>query len=201
MKERRFFLENKRLLEIVEKANKLAQKVSSKDDEIYVNLDKIVDYLEEDKNCEINITTIDIKNFAISVDNKDLLNADGFIFSNLPNKGNKKKYFIGVNETNSNRFKRFALAHELGHLYLGHQDYDNMNGFKVSAHIAYSLSTEDGNNEEQEANAFALALLMPTSSFTVSYKYFDSIRKLSFIYRVSEEAVMERIKILSNLGV
>lgn len=187
--------------EAIRKAEKLAKKVEHLDDSLYVNLDNVLEYIKNKLKLNIKFSLLDIKKFADEIKNEELKNADGFIFSVKRN--NKKVYYIGVNNTsNTKLFQRFTLAHELGHLYLGHHDKKDgfKGGFKISAHISYDISTSNGNDEEMEANAFALALLMPKDSFELLYKTLEcDINELGDLYRVAENAVLERIKIFKEI--
>ena len=63
----------------------------------------------------------------------------------------EKTIFIAVNDTPQR--KLFSVAHELGHIFLNHQN----------ATVLYRITREDTNysKEEREANSFAAHLLMP----------------------------------------
>lgn len=74
---------------------------------------------------------------------------------------------------------RFTLAHEIGHIFLGH--------------------TCDGDAEESEANAFAAQLLMPW--FTVKMlhcNYFADADNLSAMFGVSITAADRRLREVRN---
>lgn len=64
-----------------------------------------------------------------------------------------KKKTIYINKDDSPVRKQFSVAHELGHIFLGHKNYSVL--FRVPHEKAlYS-------KEEREANSFAAHLLMP----------------------------------------
>jgi hypothetical protein len=71
-----------------------------------------------------------------------------------------ERIVIGVNDDDAPVRQRFTIAHELGHLRLGHNeqlfvDHDlrvNLRAPKLEGH---------GGNDERQANSFAAALLMP----------------------------------------
>ncbi|HUC79397.1 MAG TPA: ImmA/IrrE family metallo-endopeptidase [Flavisolibacter sp.] len=110
---------------------------------------------------------------------------------------------IGINPTESAVRQRFTIAHELGHFEL-HNDGDELfvdKGFKVLFRDQNSSKGEI--KKEQEANAFAAALLMPEKlireevqkhSFDLTDE--DSMKKLAKAFNVSVPAMTFRI---SNL--
>jgi Zn-dependent peptidase ImmA (M78 family) len=111
---------------------------------------------------------------------------------------------IGINPTESMVRQRFTVAHELGHFEL-HNDGDELfvdKAFKV--HFRDQNSSKGEIKKEQEANAFAAALLMPEKfirkeiekhSFDLSDE--DSMKTLAKTFNVSVPAMTFRI---SNLG-
>lgn len=119
---------------------------------------------------------------------------------------------IGYNKSNSNVRKRFTVAHELGHLFLGHSG----EGIKIDTYSKNYGQDEmvraflrDKNSstgeflEEREANAFAAALLMPKELLLDKldeYRFTETeiISKLAKDFDVSTQAMAFR---LSNLGI
>ena len=92
---------------------------------------------------------------------------DGFIVVEEGRKeimGIKTDKLIGVNSDRSLEWKRFIIAHELGH-YILHFKEKNLEG--LYAHRDHNR----GHNElENEADFFAANLLMPRESFEKKYK-------------------------------
>ena len=80
---------------------------------------------------------------------------------------------IGFNQNHSWHRRRFTIAHEIGHLLLGHTHSDHV----------------DDSHNEAEANAFAGELLMPTAFIKNDYKKLPNLEKLSKLYRVSSQAL------------
>lgn len=81
------------------------------------------------------------------------------------------------NQVSLNR-QKFSVAHELGHIYMGH------------VHAGGFIDFENQNQVEQEANEFAAELIMP--SFLMKKKIVDehkSANELIGILEVSEEAL------------
>jgi len=95
---------------------------------------------------------------------------------------------IGVNENHHPVRRRFSVAHELGHFLLGH---------KLGSEIV-----DDGFDKplpiEQEANAFAAALLMPADLLKKSVaKVGLNLDELSKTYEVSKQAMTIRLLALN----
>jgi Zn-dependent peptidase ImmA (M78 family) len=66
-----------------------------------------------------------------------------------------KNKIIYVNINDKPVRKLFTIAHELGHIFLGHKNYS------VLFRIPKVKEEEDYSEEEKEANSFAAHLLMP----------------------------------------
>jgi len=80
---------------------------------------------------------------------------------------------IGFNPDTAWVRRRFTIAHEIGHLMLGH--------------VCGGPDIED--NPEAEANQFAAELLMPLVFLRADYKKEPDLEKLSKKYIVSREAL------------
>lgn len=99
---------------------------------------------------------------------------DGFIVVEEGKKeimGIETDKLIGVNSDRSLEWKRFIIAHELGH-YILHFREKNLNG--LYAHRDHKR----GHNElENETDFFAANLLMPRESFENKYKEIKQVYK------------------------
>jgi Zn-dependent peptidase ImmA (M78 family) len=94
----------------------------------------------------------------------------------------KDSSFIGYNEKHSIHRQRFTVAHEIGHLLLGHTS------------DSFILDFYSRNPEEIEANQFAAELLMPLPMLKEDLS--GGKKDVKFIaerYNVSEEAVWWRL--------
>ncbi len=80
---------------------------------------------------------------------------------------------IGFNASHPWYRRRFTIAHEIGHLLLGHT----------------CNSEGGGSHNEREANVFASELLMPTDFIKNDFKKTRNLKELSKLYRVSEQAL------------
>ena len=117
------------------------------------------------------------------------------------------KATIGLNPADSTVRRRFTIAHELGHYFLEHQRgglfVDNhKKNFAVMYRDAQSSTGEI--LQEQEANAFAAAVLMPrelletwTKKFNFDLTDENDLKSLASQFKVSSQAMAIRI---ANLG-
>jgi Zn-dependent peptidase ImmA (M78 family) len=111
---------------------------------------------------------------------------------------------IGYNPGEPTVRQRFTIAHELGHFEL-HKDEDELFVDKTFKVLFRDQNSSKGEIvREQEANAFAAALLMPEhlirqeiqkNSFDLNDE--DAMKKLAKAFNVSSSAMTFRI---SNLG-
>jgi Zn-dependent peptidase ImmA (M78 family) len=111
---------------------------------------------------------------------------------------------IGYNPNESKVRQRFTIAHELGHFALHHGTervfVDNENYYQFIMFRATNLTPKDL-KKEQEANAFAAALLMPQSHIKKelqAYNGFDfsdssMINELAKKFEVSTQAMSYRV--------
>jgi Zn-dependent peptidase ImmA (M78 family) len=107
---------------------------------------------------------------------------------------------IGFNPTESKVRQRFTIAHELGHYELHKQD----NGFFIDKEFKMLFRDHNSSTgeykKEQEANAFAAALLMPEKFVVKEIKNHnldlsdeDSMKELAKLFNVSVPAMTYRV--------
>lgn len=107
---------------------------------------------------------------------------------------------IGFNPTESKVRQRFTIAHELGHYELHKQD----NGFFIDKEFKMLFRDQNSSTgeyrKEQEANAFAAALLMPEKFVIKEIKNHnldlsdeDSMKELAKLFNVSVPAMTYRV--------
>ena len=93
-----------------------------------------------------------------------------------------RQVFIVFNNSKSVVRKRFSVAHELGHLHMGH------------VHGNSSIDLGSTNFDEQEANHFAANLLMPPTMLRKDIKSgMKDVDNLAKRYNVSTEAMWWQI--------
>lgn len=124
-------------------------------------------------------------------------NVMGVMFLDMDNKFKKlvkSDKLIGLNYNFSEKYKRFTIAHEIGH-YILH--YDRC---KNGDNIVYCQHKDDEKGIEGEANLFAAMLLIDKELFqeeyfNISNKTIDfKIGYLSDIFNVPMPAIRRRIK-------
>ena len=82
--------------------------------------------------------------------------------------------------------KRFTLMHEVGHIYLNH-----LLDFDITLLYRGSLSQEENQVLENEANAFARNVLVPTSVF--EHLKDKNIKNISYHFGISPTAAQTRL--------
>ena len=99
---------------------------------------------------------------------------------------------IAVNKNHSDERKRFSLAHELGHVILGH---DEKLYIEFAAPELLSDLDNRRENEEREANWFAADLLMPRDWVLRDWKRLEKdVGKMASEYQVSQQAMWVRLR-------
>lgn len=135
-----------------------------------------------------------VKKLGFSVGNASLPDSeDGFLaIRPSPNVKDKIDKVIGVNVNRSLELKRFIIAHEFAHSVLHYQ----------KGQIFLHRENKKGKDEEEnDADYFAAALLMPQKSFNRIYQKYraDGLAEnviylnLALIYKVPLESVLRRI--------
>ena len=95
--------------------------------------------------------------------------------------------------------KRFTIAHEIGHVVLGHLNLrEGAEYFDVTVNLfrggAASPTWDDKRRIEWQANLFAAALLMPAPWVEREYQRAGSVAELATKFGVSEEAMGYRLR-------
>lgn len=121
----------------------------------------------------------------------------------------KRDKVIKVNQNNSYGHQRFTIMHEIYHYIFDYYFPQNYNDsfFKqneIHYNIFYENEQTNDNENEQKANRFAAAFLMPRNDFISSYAYYrdklnitdqnEIIEKLSQKYLVSNAAIIKRFE-------
>ncbi len=133
----------------------------------------------------------------------------GFVYVDPKTKAN----FIGLNVSHTKTRQRFTLAHELGHFLMHRRSGGGTLHVDESDFFVRFRGPHSGNGssgEEQEANAFAAELLMPSSFLErdvrkirdgLSLSDDTVIRALANRYGVSQQALSFRLVNLRLLDV
>lgn len=128
-----------------------------------VSLQQVIEYLQ---------TTRDIEVLRMNVGQK----VSGMVV--VCTKLDEEYATIGFNENHPWYRRRFTIAHEIGHVILGH----TCNG-----------NEGDSSHNETEAHTFAAELLMPTELLKKDFKKIHNLDNLSVLYRVSKHALTIQI--------
>lgn len=151
-----------------------------------------------DRDDYVNIVDF-VRHFGFIVGNAKLDDAeDGFLAiqaSNLAKNGNgtSNDKIIGVNSKRSLDWKRFIIAHEFAHSILH---------YKTGEIYLHRENKKGKDDEENDADYFAAALLMPKDSFKRLYNHFKKsglndtaiCLQLASIFKVPFDSVSRRIK-------
>jgi len=142
---------------------------------------------DELKQPPIDVIAIIKQNPNWSIFFADLCGEDGYtLYKILP--GNIYKFKICINKTFPLPRIRFTIAHEIGHIILGHFKYYSNNTNNVSEVTERIL--------DREADMFAGELLMP---YEYMLQYYDwSIQGIANKFFVSKEAATVRKEILAK---
>lgn len=101
---------------------------------------------------------------------------------------------IRYNPCENERRRRFTIAHELGHLMLGHVQP----GGRMHRDLKRDYKRYNETPKERQANDFAAQLLMPESILRLAAKAIPRLDKLAAEFNVSTESMGYR---LQNIGI
>lgn len=149
-----------------------------------------------DHDTDVNIVDFTRK-LGFIVGNAELSdNEDGFLaiqpHPSEKNVGSGTRKIIGVNANRPLDLKRFIIAHEFAHWVLHYQD---------GQVFLHRENKKGKNSEENDADYFAAALLMPMASFSRVYSELKSkdlsrsviCSQLASKFKTPEESVSRRI--------
>ena len=111
------------------------------------------------------------------------------------------KRLIAVDENNSKTEQRFTIAHELWHYFKRIDCIDKLacsGGFYIGRYTS-KTENDDINQEEQEADQFAIGLLVPRDKFTIAFEQADDFYDLAMKFGVSKERIQNRAKELQYI--
>lgn len=160
-----------------------------------------VEILKLSKDAEIPVRIIEIcRNMGFSVYQQDLpRDICGYIMIN----GELKDRFstdriVSVNSRESNKRRRFTVAHELAHFLFDFNPNQSIQYFNM-----FELDHVSDDSKEERANRFAAELLMPEKIFIDKYNelqqndsrkdFYSIVQELSDYFLVPPKAVERRI--------
>ncbi len=157
----------------------------------YVDIEKII---EDDKNIDLIKVSFKesedlVKGLLNDLDdsfNGVVVDKEAFVFKH------EKKYIMIINtdKFNTNTRYRFSLAHELGHIRLGHLEKLKVIYRDIDSSLGY-------NRLEVEANKYAAERLMPEESIKEMLELGCKFGDIKVALEVSISALTNR---LENLG-
>ena len=110
----------------------------------------------------------------------------------------RERAVIGVNWRHHSNRQRFSIAHEIGHFVLHSGETYIDKGYSI--HFRALESGSGTKKEEMEANAFAAALLMPTTMVREAFAQQpfdltedDALEMLAERFKVSTQAMTYRL--------
>lgn len=116
----------------------------------------------------------------------------GLLYREQTDDGDIIATIIGVNSAHPPRRRRFSIAHEIGHLELGHLEKTEFETLHIDRKFAClprnGRSAQGRDTLEIDANAFAAALLMPAKALREDFKKFQSDSIECFDYEDDELA-------------
>ncbi len=151
-------------------------------------------------NCEISWAEASFSNLS-----EEISEYGAMMKTEIDKNGNRTATIV-LNSDNNAAFRRFSLFHELGHLMTQNPQtlFAENKPYVVSTHIDYKItsftpSSYEENDflfNEQQANVFALRVLMPWNTFKEKLIKLDSISKVAKYFGVTEDAVLSRIMLV-----
>lgn len=191
-----------------EKANLILSKLAyTHDQDEMIRTADIIAAVEKELNLDIKFQTYNFKKFSNSDTNKSL-NFESFGAAMcVSNENNNRRAIILLNEKESLKMQRFSLVHEMGHLML--DNFENIEGYKLSTHINMELTSipdEIFDNkeyefliEEQQANIFALLVLIPYDMLISAAKKAESFDEIANFFGVEKNAIVSRMELEGKL--
>ena len=125
----------------------------------------------------------------------------GLIYREEDDEGQLVATIIGINSSHAPTRRRFTLAHEIGHLRLGHLDGTGIGQMHIDRKFLFKArnarSAQAIDPQEIDANAFAAALLMPAKLLREDFKRFriDSFEVFDYEDDELASALAERYKV------
>lgn len=183
-----------------EKSNEILEKIDTENNKM-IDTQQVIDAVSEVTKTEI---------YVLKADFSGIENAGRYgAMMSVVEREKKRKATIILNsdENIDDKFRRFSLIHELGHLITDKAnvqvDVDEKNTkFTLSTHIDYNLSHIDKEKyenpfllNEEIANIFALRVLLPLKPLMDEITKLKDLKKVAAHFGVPEEAVNSRLNL------
>lgn len=194
------FMNDDRFNIAFEKSNLILEKIDTENNKM-IDTQQVIDAVSETTKTEI---------YVLKADFSGIKNADRYgSMMSVVERGKKRKatIILNSNENIDDKFRRFSLIHELGHLITGKYNAQSnvdkkQTKFTLSSHIDYTLnhiSEKEYADEfllnEEIANIFALKVLLPLKPLMVEITKLKDLKKVAAHFGVPEEAINSRLNL------
>lgn len=193
------FMNDDRFNIAFEKSNLILEKIDTENNKM-IDTQQVIDAISEVTKTEI---------YVLKADFSGIKNAGRYgAMMSVVERGKKRKatIILNSNENIDDKFRRFSLIHELGHLITGKYNVQSnvdkkKTKFILSSHIDYALShisEKEYADEfllEEIANIFALRVLLPLKPLLVEITKLKDLKKVAAHFGVPEEAVNSRLNL------
>lgn len=196
------FMNDDRFNIAFEKSNLILEKIDTENNKM-IDTQQVIDAVSEVTKTEI---------YVLKADFSGIKNAGRYgAMMSVVERGKKRKatIILNSNENIDDKFRRFSLMHELGHLITGKYNAQSnvdkkKTKFILSSHIDYALShisekeyADEFLLNEEIANIFALRVLLPLKPLMVEITKLKDLKKVAAHFGVPEEAVNSRLNLES----
>jgi Zn-dependent peptidase ImmA (M78 family) len=194
------FMNDDRFNIAFEKSNLILEKIDTENNKM-IDTQQVIDAVSEVTKTEI---------YVLKADFSGIKNAGRYgAMMSVVERGKKRKatIILNSNENIDDKFRRFSLIHELGHLITGKYNVQSnvdkkKTKFILSSHIDYALShisekeyADEFLLNEEIANIFALRVLLPLKPLLVEITKLKDLKKVAAHFGVPEEAVNSRLNL------
>lgn len=196
------FMNDDRFNIAFEKSNLILEKIDTENNKM-IDTQQVIDAVSEVTKTEI---------YVLKADFSGIKNAGRYgAMMSVVERGKKRKatIILNSNENIDDKFRRFSLMHELGHLITGKYNAQSnvdkkKTKFILSSYIDYALShisekeyADEFLLNEEIANIFALRVLLPLKPLMVEITKLKDLKKVAAHFGVPEEAVNSRLNLES----
>lgn len=194
------FMNDDRFNIAFEKSKLILEKIDTENNKM-IDTQQVIDAVSEVTKTEI---------YVLKADFSGIKNAGRYgAMMSVVERGKKRKatIILNSNENIDDKFRRFSLIHELGHLITGKYNAQSnvdkkKTKFTLSSHIDYTLShisekeyADEFLLNEEIANIFALRVLLPLKPLMVEITKLKDLKKVAAHFGVPEEAVNSRLNL------
>ena len=192
-----FFMKDSRFDIATEKANRVIRLMNLGENK-QLDTSELVDVVSKETGTVIEVRETD---FCKIIEN---CHYGAMMCVNKSNDTQSAFIVLNSNEKIDDKFRKFSLVHELGHLMTGRYNISvDQNNYTLSTHIDYQFNKikEDDYKDntyllnEEIANIFALRVLLPFDALVKKMNNDFDLKRISEYFGVSENAVLARLRL------